>query len=168
MAMETTSTSTTKSEISRLGGVEALKLKEGPVRRNLFGPVDHQELRQDFERLLCMGIEAANKRWNYDFRRDSPGREGHIQWEEVRCQDLPAFYRAVVRRAKPARRNSTSSSQESATSSSSSGSGDECLEVAGRAYYRLQRPKKHRQASIMDFFKVKRRRHLHYKSTSRQ
>ncbi|XP_077450220.1 cyclin-dependent kinase inhibitor 1-like isoform X2 [Stigmatopora argus] len=168
MAMETTSASTTEPEISRLGGVEALRLKEGPVRRNLFGPVDHQELRQDFERLLRMGIEAANKRWDYDFCRDAPGTEGHVQWEEVHSQDLPAFYHAVPRRGKPARRNSTSSDQESPTSSSSSGSGDECLEVTSRGRYRLQRATKRRQPSIMDFFKVKRRRLLYYKSSSRQ
>ncbi|XP_077399683.1 cyclin-dependent kinase inhibitor 1D isoform X2 [Vanacampus margaritifer] len=173
MAMEVPSTSTSESEISRLGGVEALRLKARPVRRNLFGPVDHQQLREDFQRLLCLSIEAANKRWNYDFRRDVPGTGTNVQWEEVRGQDVPLFYRGgavrpVARSGKPVRRSSTSSGEESPESSSSSGSGDEYMEVTTRGYYRLQRSEKRTQASIMDFFKVKRRRLLHYKGSSRQ
>ncbi|XP_037098445.1 cyclin-dependent kinase inhibitor 1-like isoform X1 [Syngnathus acus] len=172
-AMETPSTSTTESEISRLGGVEALRLNAGPVRRNLFGPVDHQQLREDFQRLLCMGIETANKRWNYDFLEDTPGTGSNVQWEEVRCQDVPGFYRGctvrpAVRSGKPVRRSSTSSGEDSPTSSSSSGSGDEYLEVTTRRCYRLKRPEKRRQAPITDFFKVKRRRLLDYKGSSRQ
>ncbi|XP_061523876.1 cyclin-dependent kinase inhibitor 1-like [Phycodurus eques] len=173
MAMDTPSTSTTESEISRLGGVEALRLKVGPVRRNLFGPVNHQQLRKDFQRLLCMNIEEANKRWNYDFRRDAPGTGTNVQWEEVRCQDVPGFYHSgTVRPAawlgKPPRRSSASSGEGSPESCSSSGSEDEYLEVITRGYYRLRRPEKDRQASITDFFKVKRRRLLHYKAPSRQ
>ncbi|XP_061662934.1 cyclin-dependent kinase inhibitor 1-like isoform X2 [Syngnathoides biaculeatus] len=173
MAMDTPSTSTTESEILRLGGVEALRLKVGPVRRNLFGPVDHQQLRKDFQRMLCMSIEEANKRWNYDFRRDAPGPGTDVQWEEVRCQDVPSFYRGAAagpaaRVGKAAWRSSASSGEGSQESGSSSGSGDEYLEVTARGYYRLQRPKKHKQASITDFFKVKRRRLLHYKAPSRQ
>uniref|UniRef100_A0A3Q2XRZ5 Cyclin-dependent kinase inhibitor 1-like n=2 Tax=Hippocampus comes TaxID=109280 RepID=A0A3Q2XRZ5_HIPCM len=146
MALDTPSTSITESEISRLGGVEALRLKVGPVRRNLFGPVDHQQLREDFQRLLCMNIEAANKRWNYDFVSDTPGTGSNVLWEEVRCQDVPGFYRGgVARSGKPVRRSSTSSGERSPTSSSSSGSGDEYLEVTAREYYRLQRPEKRRQ-----------------------
>ncbi|XP_057712248.1 cyclin-dependent kinase inhibitor 1-like isoform X2 [Corythoichthys intestinalis] len=163
MAIEMPSTSTSRSEISRLGSVEALRLKVGPVRRNLFGPVDHRQLREDFQRLLSMSVDAANKRWNYDFRRDVPGTGGDVQWEEVPREDVPVFYHG-----KPARRNSASSGQGSPMSDSSSGSEAEYLEVTTRGYYRLQRPEKRRQASITDFFKVKRRRLLHYKSSSRQ
>lgn len=75
-----------------------VKRRVGPVRRNLFGPVDHQQLQQDFQRLLCMSVEVANKRWNFDFQRDRPG-QGSIEWEELRCQDVPAFYRSCVVKA---------------------------------------------------------------------
>lgn len=151
MALYTPSTSITESEISRLGGVEALRLKVCPVRRNLFGPVDHQQLREDFQRLLRMSVEAANKRWNYDFASDTPGTGSNVLWEEVRCQDVPGFYRGGAARSsgKPVRRSSNSSGEGSPASSSSSGSEDEYLEVTAREYYRLQRPEKRRQASIM-------------------
>ncbi|XP_071357642.1 cyclin-dependent kinase inhibitor 1D isoform X1 [Trachinotus anak] len=183
MAMASPSTSTTgpamasDSEPSCLGGIEALKLKVGPVRRNLFGPVDHQQLQQDFQRLLCMNVEVANKRWNFDFQTDMPGEGSNIKWEELRCQDVPAFYRScmvrpVVRAGvgaqKGTRRMSSSSGEGSPVSSSSSGSGDEYLEVTTRGCYRLQRSGKRRQSNITDFFKVKKRRLLHYKASSRQ
>lgn len=143
------------SELSCLGGIKALNLKVGPARRNLFGPVDHQQLQQDFERLFCMSVEVANKRWNFDFQTDKPGGESNIEWEELRCQDVPAFYRSCTMRpavrpgaTKGKRRTSSTSSEDSPASSSSSGSGDEYLEVTTRGYYRLQRPEKRRQSSI--------------------
>nr|XP_046234846.1 cyclin-dependent kinase inhibitor 1D isoform X2 [Scatophagus argus] len=160
------------SELSRLGGIEALKLKVGPVRRNLFGPVDHQQLQQDFERLLCMSVEVANKRWNFDFQSEKPGKGSNIEWEELRCQDVPAFYRSCTVRPVPLpqskRRTSSSSSEGSPRSSSSSGSGDEYLEVTTRGCYRLKWQGKRRQSTITDFFKVKKTKLLHYKASSRQ
>ncbi|XP_071389742.1 cyclin-dependent kinase inhibitor 1D [Centroberyx affinis] len=186
MAMASPSTSTavtaaaSESEPRRLGGIEDLKLKVGPVRRNLFGPVDHRQLQRDFQRLLCMSVEVANKRWNFDFQSDRPAQGSAVEWEELRCQDVPAFYRScTVRRAvrpaggtmktKAPRRPSPSSGGSSPSSkSSSSGSGDEYLEVTTKGCYRLQRLGKRRQPSITDFFKVKKRRLLHYKGSSRQ
>lgn len=177
MMMASPSTSTARpamasdSEISRLGGIEALNLKVGPVRRNLFGPVDHQQLQQDFQRLLCMNVEVANKRWNFDFQSGRPGEGSAIEWEELRCQDVPAFYRSCTVRPAPLpqgkRRASSSSGEVSAESSSSSGSGDEYLEVTTRGCYRLKWTGKRRQSAITDFFKVKKRKLLHYKASSR-
>ncbi|KAI3366837.1 hypothetical protein L3Q82_009491, partial [Scortum barcoo] len=178
MMMVSPSTSTagptmaSDSEHSRLGGIEALNLKVGPVRRNLFGPVDHQQLQQDFQRLLCMSVEVANKRWNFDFQNETPGGGGTVEWEELRCQDVPVFYRSCTVRPAPLllgkRRSSSSSGESSPGSSSSSGSGDEYLEVTTRGCYQLKRPGKGRQSTITDFFKVKKRRLLHYKAASRQ
>lgn len=147
------------SELSHLEGVEALKMKAGPVRRNLFGPVDHQQLQQDFQRLLRMSVEVANKRWNFDFQRDRPGEGASIQWVELRCQDVPAFYRSCsVRPAvRPGAKRRTSMSSMSSSgegspiSSSSSGSGDEYLEVITRGCYSIHRPQK-RQSSITGGF----------------
>ncbi|XP_067345660.1 LOW QUALITY PROTEIN: cyclin-dependent kinase inhibitor 1D [Channa argus] len=165
------------SEISRMAGIKDLNLKVGPVRRNLFGPVDHQQLQQDFERLFCMSVKVANKRWNFDFQTDKPGRGSNIEWEELRCQDVPAFYHScTVRPAtqtggkmqKGKSRTSSTSSEDFPVSSSSSGSGDEYMEVTTRGCYRLQRSGKRRQSAITDFFKVKKRKLLHYKPSSRQ
>ncbi|XP_039891027.1 cyclin-dependent kinase inhibitor 1D isoform X1 [Simochromis diagramma] len=164
-------------ELLRLGGIEAWKLKAGPVRKNLFGPVDHQQLQQDFQRLLCMSVEVANKRWNFDFQSDVPLEGSNIQWEALRCQDVPAFYRSCTVRplarsgaekTKERRRTSSLSGEGSPGSSASSGSGDEYLEVTTRGCYRIQRTGKRRQAAITDFFKVKKRRLLHNKASSRQ
>lgn len=140
------------AEISRLGGIEALKLKVGPVRRNLFGPVDHQQLQQDFQRLLQVSVEAANKRWNFDFQRETPGEGSSVEWEELRCRDVPTFYHSCTVKpvARPAgkRRTLSSSGDGSPGSSSSSGSGDEYLEVTARGCYRLKRQGKRRQSAI--------------------
>lgn len=140
------------SEHSRLGGIEALKLKVGPVRRNLFGPVDHKQLQQDFERLLCMSVEVANKRWNFDFQSEKPGKGSNVEWEELSCQDVPAFYRSCTFRPVPPPQGkkwtSSSSDEGSPGSSSSSGSGDEYLEVTTRGCYRRKWQGKRRQSSI--------------------
>lgn len=147
------STMTSDSEVSHLGGIEALKLKEGPVRRNLFGPVDHKQLQQDFERLLRMSVEVANKRWNFDFQSEKPGKGSNVEWEELRCEDVPAFYRSCTVRAvglpsQGKRRMSSSSGEGSPGSSSSSGSGDEYLEVTTRGCYRLKVQGKRKQSEI--------------------
>ncbi|XP_059834199.1 cyclin-dependent kinase inhibitor 1-like isoform X2 [Hypanus sabinus] len=77
-----------------------LKSKSERVRRNLFGPVDHEQLQQDFQHLLQANIEAAGQRWNYDFGKEIPA-EGTLEWEELKCQEVPAFYRSrVVNKAK--------------------------------------------------------------------
>lgn len=203
------------SEISLLGGIRALNMKVGPVRRNLFGPVDHTQLQQDFERLLRMSVEVANKRWNFDFQSEKPGSGSSVEWEELKCQDVPAFYRSCMVRsaALPLEKRRTSSSslsssspssssgESSPRSSSSPGSSDEYLEVTSRGCYRLKWRGKRRQSSItgesiksvisqcrsnqemddlfgvklssvfyclVDFFRVKKRKLLHCKESSRQ
>ncbi|XP_074482283.1 cyclin-dependent kinase inhibitor 1D [Sebastes fasciatus] len=160
-------------ELSRLGGIEDLEMKVGPVRRNLFGPVDHQQLQKDFQRLLCTNVEAANKRWNFDFQSEMPGESSsHIEWEELRYQDVPAFYRSCTIRAAPrptAKRWTSSFSGECSPGySSSCGSGEEYLEVTTKGCYRIQRQGKRRQSTITDFYKVKKSKLLHYKASSRQ
>uniref|UniRef100_A0A3Q3VW47 Cyclin-dependent kinase inhibitor domain-containing protein n=1 Tax=Mola mola TaxID=94237 RepID=A0A3Q3VW47_MOLML len=178
MAMASPSTSTagptmtSDLEVSTLGGIEALKLKVGPVRRNLFGPVDHKQLQQDFERLLSLSVEVATKRWNFDFQNEKPVDGSSVEWEELKCQDVPTFYRSCmvrpVVRPPALRRKSLSSDEGSQGSTSSSGSSDEYLEVTTRGYYRLKMRGKRRQSAITDFFKVKKRKLLHYKSSLRQ
>lgn len=148
------------SEISRLGGIEALNMKVGPVRRNLFGPVDHNQLQQDFERLLRMSVEVANKRWNFDFQNEKPGSGASVEWEELSCRDVPAFYRSCLVRAAPLplskRRTSSSSSSSSYSSSgesspgssSSPGTYDQYLDVTRRGCYKVRRQGKRRQSAI--------------------
>ncbi|NXU47742.1 CDN1A inhibitor, partial [Turnix velox] len=48
--------------------------------RNLFGPVDHQQLQEDLEEMLKQQLEEAQQRWNFDFLTETP-LEGQFKWE---------------------------------------------------------------------------------------
>ncbi|NXV49691.1 CDN1A inhibitor, partial [Uria aalge] len=50
------------------------------AQRNLFGAIDHEQLRQDFQHMLRNSMERAQQKWNFDFLRDTPA-EGLLQWE---------------------------------------------------------------------------------------
>ncbi|NWX39474.1 CDN1A inhibitor, partial [Steatornis caripensis] len=50
------------------------------VCRNLFGPMDHQQLQNDFENLLRQHLAEAQQRWNFNFETETP-LEGHFKWE---------------------------------------------------------------------------------------
>uniref|UniRef100_A0A8C8RHD6 Cyclin-dependent kinase inhibitor domain-containing protein n=1 Tax=Pelusios castaneus TaxID=367368 RepID=A0A8C8RHD6_9SAUR len=69
--------------------------KTNRVRRNLFGPVDHEQLQRDFQHMLHSSMEGAQQKWNFDFLRDMPA-EGLLQWEELQSHDVPAFYHSCV------------------------------------------------------------------------
>lgn len=62
------------------------------VCRNLFGPVDHDELSRDMKAKLREISEHSQQRWNFDFDRHTP-LDGDYQWEEVEVERSPAFYR---------------------------------------------------------------------------
>ncbi|XP_053099553.1 cyclin-dependent kinase inhibitor 1 isoform X2 [Hemicordylus capensis] len=55
--------------------------------RNLFGPVDHEQLQEDFQALMRAQLEEAQQRWNYDFETDTP-LEGVYKWEKVSHVDV--------------------------------------------------------------------------------
>lgn len=67
------------------------------VCRNLFGPVDHEELSRDMKAKLREISERDQQRWNFDFDTDTP-LDGDYQWEEVEVEveRSPAFYRESV------------------------------------------------------------------------
>ncbi|XP_066488309.1 cyclin-dependent kinase inhibitor 1-like [Tiliqua scincoides] len=69
--------------------------KASHVRRNLFGPVDHDHLQQEFQRMLYASMEKAKRRWNFDFVQEMPA-EGLLQWEELQDREVPTFYHACV------------------------------------------------------------------------
>ncbi|XP_074833931.1 cyclin-dependent kinase inhibitor 1 isoform X2 [Carettochelys insculpta] len=50
--------------------------------RNLFGPVDHEQLQNDFQDLMRRHLEEAQRRWNFDFETETP-LEGEFKWERV-------------------------------------------------------------------------------------
>lgn len=159
-------------EAFRLGGVDALRLKTlGPVRRNLFGPVDHHQLQQDFQTLLAVSVDIAKGRWGFDFQNDRPvyAATAKVEWEELRYEEVPAFYRGrTVRTTMPAAKRSSSPVSllgERSPRSCSSGSGDEYLEVTTRGQYSVQLAEKRKQATMTDFFKMKKRKLVHSKGS---
>ncbi|XP_042565986.1 cyclin-dependent kinase inhibitor 1D isoform X2 [Clupea harengus] len=143
------------------------------VRRNLFGPVDHQQLEQDFQRLLRTSVATATRRWDFDFLSDRPAPGSALEWEELRCQDVPEFYHSSVVNAAGTSCSSSSSfsSSSSPTCSSSAGSPQRSSRGVKRGISSLSNiamETKHKQATITDFFTVRKRRRLHIKVMTRQ
>lgn len=59
--------------------------------RNLFGPVNHEELTRDLEKHCRDMEEASQRKWNFDFQNHKP-LEGKYEWQEVDKGSLPEFY----------------------------------------------------------------------------
>lgn len=59
--------------------------------RNLFGPVNHEELTRDLEKHCRDMEEASQRKWNFDFQNHKP-LEGKYEWQEVEKGSLPEFY----------------------------------------------------------------------------
>ncbi|XP_007515833.1 cyclin-dependent kinase inhibitor 1B [Erinaceus europaeus] len=59
--------------------------------RNLFGPVNHEELTRDLEKHCRDMEEASQRKWNFDFQNHRP-LEGKYEWQEVDKGSLPEFY----------------------------------------------------------------------------
>ncbi|XP_044139480.1 cyclin-dependent kinase inhibitor 1 [Bufo gargarizans] len=55
------------------------------VCRQLFGEVDHEQLKRDFETVISNGLEEARRTWNFDFVAETP-LEGDYVWERVEGQ----------------------------------------------------------------------------------
>nr|XP_020641463.1 cyclin-dependent kinase inhibitor 1-like [Pogona vitticeps] len=75
--------------------MEPKPAKASHARRNLFGPVDHDNLQQDVQNMLWASMERAMQRWNFDFLQDKP-TEGLLQWEELPVHEVPTFYHNLV------------------------------------------------------------------------
>ncbi|XP_034031480.1 cyclin-dependent kinase inhibitor 1C [Thalassophryne amazonica] len=65
------------------------------VCRNLFGPVDHDELDQDMKDQLWEISERDEQRWNFNFKANTP-LDGNYDWEEVPADKTPVFYQDSV------------------------------------------------------------------------
>lgn len=61
------------------------------VRRSLFGPVDHEQLRRELRQRLKEMSEQDSRRWNFNFQTDTP-LDGRFQWEEVPPDSAAALY----------------------------------------------------------------------------
>ncbi|XP_040895334.1 cyclin-dependent kinase inhibitor 1C [Toxotes jaculatrix] len=65
------------------------------VCRNLFGPLDHDELSQDMKAKMREISERDQQRWNFNFETNTP-LEGDYEWEEVAVDKTPVFYQDSV------------------------------------------------------------------------
>ncbi|XP_053174745.1 cyclin-dependent kinase inhibitor 1B-like [Scomber japonicus] len=59
--------------------------------RNLFGPVDHEELNKEMKSKLREISERDQQRWNFNFEANTP-LDGDYKWEEVPVDKTPEFY----------------------------------------------------------------------------
>lgn len=67
------------------------------VCRNLFGPVDHDELNRELQSKLREICEDGQRRWDYNFQAEKPLEgAGRLQWEEVEGHSVPSFYRETL------------------------------------------------------------------------
>ncbi|XP_038562908.1 cyclin-dependent kinase inhibitor 1Bb [Micropterus salmoides] len=68
--------------------------------RNLFGSVDHEELKRDLKGHFREMEEAASAKWGFDFANHTPRVNGRLEWELVDYRDVPSFYSKQPRREK--------------------------------------------------------------------
>ncbi|KAM9030183.1 cyclin-dependent kinase inhibitor 1B isoform 1-T1 [Guaruba guarouba] len=59
--------------------------------RNLFGPVNHEELNRDLKKHRQEMEEACQRKWNFDFQNYKP-LEGRYEWQAVEKGSSPDFY----------------------------------------------------------------------------
>lgn len=69
--------------------------------RNLFGPVNHEELTRDLEKYCRDMEEASQRKWNFDFQNHRP-LPGRYEWQEVEKGSVPEFYSRPPRPPKDA------------------------------------------------------------------
>ncbi|KAM6295227.1 cyclin-dependent kinase inhibitor 1 [Aegotheles albertisi] len=124
--------------------------------RNLFGPVDHHQLQNDFEDLMRQHLDEAQQRWNFNFETETP-LEGHFKWERVvLAEQPPEKVHSLIRVTGSERRSSLVHkvpSKDCLDRSCPEGS-QQSLEV-----YRAGSPQslKRGQTTIKDFYSSKRR-----------
>lgn len=69
------------------------------VCRNLFGPVDHEELNCEMKRRLQEISERDQSLWNFNFEENMP-LPGNYEWEEIAVSTVPTFYRESIHNGK--------------------------------------------------------------------
>ncbi|XP_054476690.1 cyclin-dependent kinase inhibitor 1C [Anoplopoma fimbria] len=65
------------------------------VCRNLFGPVDHDDLNREMKDKMREISDRDQQRWNFNFEKNTP-LVGDYEWEEVSVDTTPVFYQDSV------------------------------------------------------------------------
>lgn len=71
-------------------------LGNGRARRNLFGPVDREQLQEEYQAALQKDLEEASNRWGFDFILEKPLESSEFQWEGVPGTKVPLLYRSSM------------------------------------------------------------------------
>lgn len=71
-------------------------LRNGPTRRNLFGPVDREQLQVEYQASIRKDLEEASQRWGFDFISDKPLESSDFEWEGVPGTKVPLLYRSSM------------------------------------------------------------------------
>lgn len=66
---------------------------KGRARRRLFGPVDHELLRVEYQNALNRELEDARYRWGFDFLTETPLEGSDFIWDGISGSKLPLLYR---------------------------------------------------------------------------
>lgn len=86
----------TSSALERLAARRTFPLHARTgVCRNLFGPVDHDELNREMKSKMWEISERDQRRWNFNFDADVP-LSGDYEWEETPLDTTPVFYQDSV------------------------------------------------------------------------
>lgn len=92
MNLEMSNVQLSSSALERLVARRTFPLhRRTSVCRNLFGPVDHEELSREVKSKLREISEHDRQRWNFDFESNTP-LDGDYKWEEVPVDKTPVFY----------------------------------------------------------------------------
>ncbi|XP_056130751.1 cyclin-dependent kinase inhibitor 1 [Lampris incognitus] len=71
-------------------------ISNGPARRNLFGPVDREQLQVEYQAALSKDLEDASLRWGFDFFAEKPLEGSGFHWEDVPGTKVPFLYRSCM------------------------------------------------------------------------
>nr|XP_033774839.1 cyclin-dependent kinase inhibitor 1 [Geotrypetes seraphini]XP_033774840.1 cyclin-dependent kinase inhibitor 1 [Geotrypetes seraphini] len=137
------------------------------VCRNLFGAVDHEQLKRDCQELLKSFHEEAKQKWNFDFVNEVP-LEGTYKWERVVAQvGVPAAcHQRPLLRALPNQTCPEENERENSPSSSASAAVEQVCRLplseeppqgSSARVSKSQRKAKRKQTVITDFYHSKRR-----------
>ncbi|KAF1391641.1 hypothetical protein PFLUV_G00044200 [Perca fluviatilis] len=72
------------------------RIGKGPARRNLFGPVDREQLQVEYQAALQEDLEEACQRWGFDFITDKPLESSDFQWHAIPANKVPLIYRSCM------------------------------------------------------------------------
>ncbi|XP_077460013.1 cyclin-dependent kinase inhibitor 1 isoform X2 [Stigmatopora argus] len=138
-----------------------------PTRRNLFGPVDREQLQADYQDALRRDLEEASQRWSFDFASDKPLACGPFKWESVPDATVPLLYRTrvvgkavgqKVTQVTPSPKKSRTASSECEKENVPGSKLEKCpFNVEKTPKRKENAGLKRRQTNITDFYQAKRR-----------